>query len=81
MRLTACRRCGTEVWWGETAKGKHVPVEATRLRFGGKIVALDLEAETPLIRFLKKGEQPPDSAPRWASHLGKCSPGSGSRPA
>ena len=74
MREATCRRCGVAVWWGETAKGAHVPVELERPRFGGKVVALDPDSDTPLIRFLKKGEEPPAGSVRWASHLGKCKP-------
>lgn len=70
MKLTQCRSCGAEVWWGETADGKKMPIDSSG--FGGNIVVLDIEADTPLIRVMKKSEPLPPGARRYKSHFASC---------
>jgi hypothetical protein len=74
MKIAKCYRCQQNIWFGETELGKTIPVN-TWTNANGKIVAIDPEADEPMVHFLKKGEPDPDpSTKRYVSHLGTCKP-------
>lgn len=73
MRTVACRDCGAAIFWAITPNDKRMPIDAQPAQFGGNIVALDLAADVPMIRVLKKGEQTPGQTQRWKSHFTTCS--------
>jgi hypothetical protein len=76
MRFTKCYRCQQDIWFGETEKGKKIPVNAWKARGNsGKIIAIDPDADVPMVQFLKKTDAPPpEGTPRYHSHLGTCKP-------
>jgi hypothetical protein len=50
-----------------------MPVNADPAPFGGNIVVLDPESDSPLIRILTKTDPPvPHGTPRYKSHFTTC---------
>lgn len=72
MRITKCKTCQGDIVWCKTPKDKSMPINASAAAFGGNIVMLDPDNDTPLIRVLKKGEAPPPGSPRYKSHFTTC---------
>lgn len=71
-----CPKCHQKVWLGETERGKKVYVNAWSSP-RGNVVALDPEADVPMLRFLKKGEEPAEGTRRYLLHRATCRPGRG----
>lgn len=75
--MTTCWRCHAKIWFGESEKGKKVPMN-TWASPKGKVVAIDPEADVPMVRWLKKDEEVPDGTRRYHPHLGPmCRPKKG----
>jgi hypothetical protein len=73
VRTTACYRCGANVWMGETERGKIVAVNAWHAP-SGPVVAIDPEADRPMVRWVKKGEELPPGTRRYLLHMITCKP-------
>jgi hypothetical protein len=69
MKTTKCYRCRATIWYGETEKGKKVPMCGFASP-KGKVVAIDPEADVPMVRWLKKDEEVPEETRRYHVHLG-----------
>jgi hypothetical protein len=72
MKITTCRRCADSIWWAETTEGKNMPVNAWSTP-SGNVVPVDPEADRPVVRVLRKGEEPADpTAKRYLAHFVTC---------
>lgn len=69
MRTSRCYRCHQTIWFGETEKGKKVPM-CNFTSPKGKVVAIDPEADVPMLRWLKKDEEPGEGERRYHTHMG-----------
>lgn len=74
MKTGKCYKCHQGIWFGETEAGKIVPLN-TWTSPRGKIVAIDPEADRPMVRWLKKADpQPPEGTKRYLLHSITCRP-------
>lgn len=75
MKTTACYKCHQSIWFGESEKGKKVPMCAWTAE-KGKVIAIDPEADVPMLHWIKKTDDPlPEGTPRYHAHLGPmCRP-------
>lgn len=72
MDVSKCRRCHQTIWFGETEKGKKMPIN-TWTSPKGKIVAIDPEADVPMVQHLKKDDpEPEEGTPRYVAHMATC---------
>lgn len=74
MKTSTCWKCHQPIWFGETERGKTIPIN-TWSSPTGKIVAIDPDADKPMVRWLKKDEaEPGPEVRRYHSHIGTCRP-------
>lgn len=81
MKLTTCNRpgCSEEIWWAETTEGKNMPVNKWSTP-SGNVVAVDAEADKPIVVVLKNGQVPgegdmaylPAGSRRYLAHFVTC---------
>lgn len=69
-----CRSCEERVEWALMAgSGKHVPLDLPPAT-NGNIVQVGTQADgVPLVRVLKRNEEPPAGALRYRIHFVSCS--------
>lgn len=66
-----CRRCGAEMLWGVTAKGKRMPIDLEPREDGNLAVYRD-HAQTLRVRVLAAGEAPQAYERRGMAHFATC---------
>jgi hypothetical protein len=71
VRVVPCYKCRQRIWFGETERGKIVPINTWTTK-RGNIVAIDPDADRPMVRWLKKGEEPESGMKRYLSHITTC---------
>lgn len=72
MRTSTCHKCHEAIWFGETERGKVVPVN-TWTSEKGKVYPIDPEADRPMLHFIKKDEDPPpEGTLLYFSHFVTC---------
>jgi hypothetical protein len=76
--VTTCRDCTASIVWCVTPNDKKMPVNADTSGFGGNIVMLDPDNDTPMIRVLAKGEDA-GGLTRYKSHFTTCANAKGRR--
>lgn len=71
--MSKCRACPAPVWWVKTeASGKPMPLDPHPVADGNVIVVSAPGVRTPIVRVLKKGEDPPAEILRYVSHFATC---------
>lgn len=71
MKPAKCHSCGAGCWRGETERGKVVLVNSWTSD-SGKVVAIDPDADVPMVRWVKKDEQLPAGTRRYLLHMVTC---------
>lgn len=70
--MSMCNSCHRPVFWGKTeASGKRMPVD-THPVDDGNVLIVAYDDKSPVLRVLKKGEDPPDEVSRYVSHFVTC---------
>lgn len=72
MNYSKCRSCGARVIWARTEAGKKMPVDATPVRHGNIVLAVekhDAENDPLAITF---SEPLDDGNDRFVSHFATC---------
>lgn len=71
--MSACRSCGAEIFWAETAGGKRMPVDADPVPDGNVIVE-DRPGDGLRATVLEPGALMLDDPglPRYVSHFATC---------
>lgn len=71
--MATCTSCGRSIFWGKTeASNRRMPVDMHPVDDGNVLIVSREEERTPLLRVLKRGEEPPPEVSRYVSHFVTC---------
>lgn len=69
--MSRCRSCQAEVVWVVTEDLRKMPMDPAPVE-NGNLVKVRVEDGVGVVRYLKKGEEPPPGHGRYVSHFATC---------
>lgn len=67
-----CQSCRAPIVWAKTEAGKPIPLDPDPVPDGNLALASWETGQAPRVRYLRKGDDPPDPMVRRVAHFATC---------